>query len=164
MTLRILWASLVVLLGATIAAAQTKISETVVCPKPEHPNAIAVGDQEGHSMALNQVNCTATKPWEIQGVQNKEGVSTATDDVHGSQSHTRGYYVDTMANGDKIFYRYAGSVTLKEGAPAAAEVHWTSTGGTGKFKGVKGKGTCKGTGSGDGGLTWECEGEFQAPQ
>ncbi len=46
-----------------------------------------------------------------------------------------------MANGDKAFVRFEASATLKDGVPQTAEGKWTYVGGTGKLKGLKGKGT-----------------------
>ena len=37
----------------------------------------------------------------------------------------------------------------------------TLVGGTGKLKGLKGQGTCKGKGASDGSVTWDCEGTFE---
>ncbi len=121
-------------------------------------------NRSGHSLAIAQVKCKWSKPWEMAGIQNKEGVSTAYNDVTGNRSRTHGYYVDTMANRDKAFYSYEGPVTLKDGAPQSAEAHWSLIGGTGKLKGIKGKGTCKGKARQDSGLTWECEGEYELPK
>lgn len=149
---------------ATAAGAQTKISETVQCGKPDDQKAFEVGDRMGHMLSVGKSNCKATTPWEIEGIQNKEGVSVAVNDTTGNKSRTRGYYTDTMANGDKTFFRYEGPGTLKDGATESAEVKWTLTGGTGKLKGVKGKGTCKGKGAADGGVTWDCEGEYEMPK
>jgi hypothetical protein len=53
---------------------------------------------------------------------------------------------------------------LKEGIFQSAEVTWTITGGTGKLKGLKGKGTSRGKGAADGTSTWEAEGEYELPK
>jgi len=161
MKLRLFWGFLVVSALATVASAQTKMSGTNECGKPEAQHMLEVGDHPGHALAIGQAKCAWTKPWEIEGIQSKAGVSTASDDIHGSRSRTRGYYVDTMANGDKAFFRYEGPMTLKEGAAQSAEIKWTLTGGTGKLKGVKGQGTCAGKGGAEGAFTWECEGEYE---
>jgi len=55
---------------------------------------------------------------------------------------------------------FQGTATMKDGAIQTAEDSWTLLRGTGKLKGAKGKGTCKGTGATDGSLTWECAGEY----
>ena len=68
-----------------------------------------------------------------------------------------------MSNGDKMYGRFHGSATLKDGAPDTAEGAWEFAGGTGKLKGIKGKGTYKGT-AGPEGITYEVEGEYTLPQ
>lgn len=158
---KIIVLSLLVLVGATLAQAQTKISGTAHCGKADKEYAIEIGDRPGHSFVISQVKCTWAKPWEIEGIQNKEGVGTDFYEVTGESSRFRGYFVDTMANGDKAYYPYRGMATLKKGVIETAEEKWTLIGGTGKLKGVKGQGTCKGKGGPDGSSTWECEGEYQ---
>jgi hypothetical protein len=69
-----------------------------------------------------------------------------------------------MANGDKYYVSTQGSEILKEGVLQTGEVTWTITGGTGKLKGIKGKGTSKGKGAADGTSTWEVEGEYEMPK
>ncbi len=152
------------LLLAPVAAAQTKISGTVQCPKPDTHYVIDVGDRPGHSFLIEQFKCTWTKPMEIEGVQNKEGMGTDFHEISGNSSRFHGVYSDTMANGDKAQYRYEGTATLKAGVPQSAEDKWKSIGGTGKIKGIKSHGTCKGTANADGSMTWECEGEYTLPK
>ena len=161
---KIVLAFLFVLALAPVAGAQTKMSGTAQCGKAEKQHAIEVGDRPDHSFMISQAKCTWTKPWEIEGIQNKEGVYTSFDDVTGNSSRYRGYYVDTMANGDKAYYRAQGTATLKDGVIETAEEKWTLVGGTGKLKGVKGQGSCKGKGNPDGSVTWQCEGEYQIPK
>ena len=45
----------------------------------------------------------------------------------------------------------------------SSEGTWTYTGGTGKLKGIKGKGTFKGTPNPDGTMTYQVDGEYQLP-
>ncbi len=67
-----------------------------------------------------------------------------------------------MENGDKAYYRYQGTAVLKDGAPPQTEEGtWSLIGGTGKLKGVTGKGTYKGTAGADGTITYEALGEYQ---
>ncbi len=164
MKTRIALAVVVVLALAMAGAAQTKISGTAQCAKPSPQNAIEIGDRPNHSLAISQSKCSWTKPWEIAGIQSKEGASTWSDEISGNSSRGRGYYTDTMANGDKAYYRYDVTGTLKDGAPQTLEAKWSLVRGSGKLKGVKGKGTCKGKPSADGGVTWDCEGEYEMPK
>jgi hypothetical protein len=48
--------------------------------------------------------------------------------------------------------------------PESAEGTWSFVGGTGKLKGLKGKGTYKGKYAADGTSTYEIEGEYELPK
>jgi hypothetical protein len=149
---------------ATVSLAQTKISGTVQCGKSDEQHALEVGDHPGHSLMISKGKCTWTKPMDIAGTQTKEDLGTNFDEVHGNKSQGHGYVVGTMANGDKMYVRIQGSSTLKDGAVESANGAWSFTGGTGKLKGVKGKGTYKGEGAPDGSATYEVEGEYELPK
>jgi hypothetical protein len=41
------------------------------------------------------------------------------------------------------------------------ESKWELVAGTGKLEGIKSSGTCKGKGTEDGGVIWECEGKYK---
>jgi len=156
--------ALVFFLAAVLgASAQTKISGTVLCAKPDPMHMVEVGDSPGHAVSIAQSKCNWTKPMDIAGIQTKDTVDTAVDDVRGGKSRGHGFVVDTMSNGDKMYGRFHGSATLKDGAPDTAEGAWEFAGGTGKLKGIKGKGTYKGT-AGPEGITYEVEGEYTLPQ
>lgn len=102
---------------------------------------------------------------EIAGIQNKEGVGTAFAEIGGNASRGHYYFVDTMTNGGKAYWRQEFSLNLKDGVPQSADTKWTFVGGTGKLKGLKGKGTCKLTSAAaDGSATWDCEGEYELPK
>ena len=141
--------------------AQTKISGAGRCAKADVRQSLQVPDHPNHAFAISQGKCTWTTPWEIAGVQNKEGVGTVFEEMTGNSARLREVYVDTMANGDKAFYRYEATTTLKDGKPQSSQGRWTLFDGTGKLKGVKAKGTCKVAGfEEDGAFTFECEGEY----
>jgi hypothetical protein len=156
---------LIVFALAAVASAQTKVSGTQQCGKPDQEHSIQVGDKPNHSFVITQGKCTWTKPFEIAGVQDKESLETAFAEIRGNTSRVRGYDVDTVANGDKVFYRFEGTITLKDGVPQSCEAKWAYAGGTGKLKGIKGKGTCKlASAAADGTVTWDCEGEYELPK
>ncbi len=157
---RFFLAAAVVCFCAATVGAQTKVSGTAQCAKPEDQHAIAVGDLPDHSLVVEQAKCAWTKPMEIGGDKSKEGVSTATDDVSGSAFRTRGFHVSTMESGDKFFVWFQGSGTTKDGKLEGQKGNWGFTGGTGKLKGLKGKGTFSCTASGDA-MTCEVEGEYE---
>src|SRR5262245_3645247 len=100
-------------------------------------------------------------PIEMEGVKGKSYTGVMSIDASGGKSQERGYVVVTMENGDKAFVRVvSGASTLdKDGNPVSGEGTWTYTGGTGKFKGLKGKGTYKAKG----GAEDMIEGEYMLP-
>jgi hypothetical protein len=163
MRVTILLLSLIVFALAAVASAQTKISGTAQCGKPEPQYAIQVADRPNHSFAISQSKCPYTKPSEIAGTQSKEFVATNFSETSGSRATTRGFVDGTMANGDKFQVRSQGSASAKEGVIESAEGTWSFVGGTGKLKGIKGKGTYKGKG-GPEGITYEIEGEYELPK
>jgi hypothetical protein len=147
-------------LCAAMASAQTKVSGTAQCGKPDPQHMVPVGDRPEHSLGVEQFKCTWTKPMEIGGDKSKDGLSTETADVSGNTSRAHGFHVTTMESGDKAFFWYQGTGTSKDGAPVEVKGNWGLTGGSGKLKGIKGKGTYNCTPSGDG-LSCEVEGEYQ---
>jgi hypothetical protein len=153
-------AVLCLLLSAGLAQAQIKASGTIQCGKPDVEHKIDVGPN--HSWVLSQAKCSSgkDKPFEIDGVKSASAVSTDSTEVQGNKSTYHGSYMDTMENGDKAEYSFHGTATMKDGATQTADDYWTLVRGTGKLKGAKGKGTCKGTGPADGSVTWECTGEY----
>ncbi len=153
-----------VLALATLLSAQTKISGTVQCGKSDEQHMLEVGDHPGHSLMISKGKCTWTKPMEIAGTQTKEDVGTNFDDIHGDKAQSHGYVVGTLATGDKMYVHIQGSSTLKSGRVETAQGTWNFTGGTGKLKGVKGKGSYKGKGAPDGSATYEVEGEYELPK
>jgi hypothetical protein len=150
------------ILVAASAKAQTKISGTIQCAKPDQQTAIPVNDRPGHAFVVVKVKCTWTKPVELAGVQSKTGEDSGFSEVDGTKSRDTGYDVTTMANGDKFFVRFSGtSTTDTNGVPQTYVGTWSFVNGTGKLKGITGKGTFKGKGAPDGSATTEVEGEYQ---
>jgi hypothetical protein len=144
----------------TLSAAQGKISTQWKCDaKPTDQHSIAVPDREGHNYSIAQGKCTAASGT-IDDVKEQEGTFTEFGDMTSSGVRNHGVFVDTLASGDKLFYHYHGSQTWKDGKMQTATNKWTIVGGTGKFKGLKGEGDCKGTGNPDGSSTWDCDGSY----
>jgi hypothetical protein len=152
-----------VCLSATLALAQATVANGWACGKPAMANSIEVGDQPNHAYAIDQIKCTSSKG-EIGGVREKEGTGTEFADVTGNSSKGHAIFVETMANGDKIYATYQPTVTLKDGQMQSGSDKFQFTGGTGKFTGIKGSGTCKGTGSADGSSNWTCTGTYSLPK
>jgi len=161
--LRTLFALLVAFALAASLAAQTKISGTLQCGKADPSYSIPVGDRPGHAFVIEKGTCTWTKPVEIVGTQSKVHEMTNFHDVMGERVRSRAAAVGTLASGDKYFLVAQGSSISKEGVALSFEGTWSYTGGTGKLKGIKGKGTYKGTSNPDGTITHEVEGEYILP-
>jgi hypothetical protein len=165
MRLKIVLAFLAVSALAATAGAQTKMSGTAQCGKPDQAHSVQIGDRSDHSFNIEQGKCTWTTPVEIAGIQSKQGVYTMLAETSGNRVRYRFYYVDTMVNGDKAFYRGHAVMTVKDGVPQSCVENFIIAGGTGKLKGLKGKGTntFKAVAS-DGSGTWVTEGEYELPQ
>ncbi len=159
MTLRTMFAGLCLLSLTTLAAAQDKISGSAQCGKPDVQQQVDVSDHPGHSISIMQMKCTWTKPMEVAGVQDKDGTDSGMADLHAGAGTSHGYYVDNMANGDKAYVHWQGKES-KDGS----EGKWTYTGGTGKFKGLKGGGTYKSKRAQDGSSTVDVDGEYSLPK
>ena len=69
-----------------------------------------------------------------------------------------GYVVGTMDNGDKMYVRIQSTATMKNGNMLSAD------GGTGKLKGIKGRGTFKGAAAADGTASYDVVGVYQLPK
>jgi hypothetical protein len=158
---------LITVIGLALAAgvsAQTKASGTLDCAKPDPMHMIEVGDMPGHAIVAEKVTCKWTKPMDVGGMPAKEGWSAEMIEVHGAKSALSGSHWGTVEGGDKYFVRYSGNGTSnKEGVFESASGAWKYTGGTGKLKGITGKGTYKGKGNADGSATFEVEGEWSLP-
>lgn len=164
MTFRTVSGLLALLALASLATAQTKISGTVQCAKADEEHVLDVGDRPHHSLMISKGKCSWKKPMEIAGTQTKEDIGTGFDEIRGSRSNGHGYVVGTLANGDKMYVRTQGAASLKDNVMESAEGTWSFTGGTGKLKGIKGKGTYKGKAAPDGSATYEVEGEYELPK
>jgi hypothetical protein len=149
---------------AAAANAQTKISGTIQCAKADPQHAIEVGDSPGHMIGISKTACTWSKPMEIAGSKTKEGYSVSYDDMTATKDSGHGVHGSTMDNGDKFYVKFQGTGTIKDGGMQTASGTWSFASGTGKLKGIKGKGTYKGTGSADGSATYEVEGEYSLPK
>jgi len=137
--------------------AQTKFEWSDNCAKGDPDYNVPVGDHPGHNLGLTQVKCQASKPAEIGADKGKEAVATFATDASGDKSRERGVYVLILESGDRAFLPFQGTIALKDGKPTGSQGTWSFAGGTGKLKGITGKGTfhCA-PGTGDG---WSCSGE-----
>jgi hypothetical protein len=150
-------------LASVALSAQTKISGTLSCVKPDPMNAIPVGDAEGSVMNLAKVQCTWSKGMEMAGVTTKDGYSVAAGEVHGGKTKDHGIHVGNMANGDKYYVHFQSTGTANPDHSGTSDGTWSFDGGTGKLKGLTGKGTYKATNNADGTSTVDVVGEYKTP-
>jgi hypothetical protein len=149
---------------AIVTAAQEKISGSIQCAKPDPQHALPVEGMPGHSLVVDKSKCTWTKPMEIAGLQTKDAVLTATADVSATVIIDHGYSMTTMTNGDTLIGIFSDTVhPKKDGSVEGVKATWTFVSGSGKLKGIKGKGTyqCKATGDVN---SCDIEGEYTLPK
>ena len=158
MKYRVLCGCLVFAVAVMFTPAQSKLSISGKCNKPDVQQSVPAGDQAGHVLTLAQGKCV-TKG-EIGGATSKEGAFAEHGEATGNNGKVWGTYVETFSSSDKVFYSYETTATLKAGALQSGSNKWTMTGGTGKMKGIKGSGTCKLTGTASGGLDYTCTGDY----
>lgn len=128
------------------ALAQNHFSGTPQCSKVDTGQPVEVGDHPGHTLMTNKLSsCTFTTPIELAGLKSTAMTSVVVVDGSGAKYRDQGYATFTMDNGDKAYARIQGTGTSSEkaDAPPTEEGAWSFTGGTGKLKGLKGKGTYK---------------------
>ena len=151
------------LLVAVPLSAATKASGTATCKMdPASPPPVAVSDQPNHALAVGKAHCTWTG-FSVAGQAYKDGVSTSLNEVVGERSSATGYHVATTTTGDTATAKFEGIGTLKDGKNVTDGGTWSFTGGTGKLKGITGKGTYTGTASPDGSMTYKVDGEYTLP-
>ena len=101
---------------------------------------------------------------DVAGAKTKTGNSTTVSEMSGDSSTDHGYHLDTLDNGDQFTVRFQGSGKSKDGKPVGSSGTWSCVEGSGKVKGIKGKGTYKGGAlDADGSQTIEVEGEYSVP-
>ena len=139
------------LLVPSLLLAQTKFQSKYHCAKSDAQKTFDVGDVDGHSLGVAQGSCDATKA----GAGEKSGVFTETQEIWKSSFKTRGHFVVTMDNGDKLYHSYE---AVGDPAKNTVAEKWRVTGGTGKHKTATGSGTCTGKLNADGSSDWDCAG------
>jgi len=145
-------------------SAQTKISGTLSCAKPDPVNSIPTEDGAGTVMNLAKVQCTWSKGFDMGGIAAKGGYSVAASEVQAGKTKEHGIHVGTMANGDKYYVHFQSTGMVKADHSGTSSGTWSFEGGTGKLKGLTGKGTYKGTNNADGTGGAEVEGEYSVPK
>jgi hypothetical protein len=150
-------------LAASVAAGQTKLSGSVQCSlKPSESHSIELGDRPGHAYEIFKGTCTWTKPAEIAGLKSKDATQVTSAETDGNKARYHASATTSMDNGDKCYARLQGTATFKDQKLQSDEGTLNFTGGTGKLKGLKGKGTYKCTSEGDN-ENCDIEGEYSLP-
>jgi len=106
-------------------------------------HAIDVGDVPGHQVRINEVHRTYPKGLlAFEGVQVVEEWNRGYSDYIDINGRAWGYGIFILENGDKIFTRPDGtSQTIINADGSKKSIYtgaWALTGGTGKFRGIRG--------------------------
>jgi hypothetical protein len=164
MKARVASITVLALLLASAVGAQTKVSGQHTCPKAAEVVGTAdAGDKPGHTLSIMKNTCSWTKPMEMAGEKSKDGTSVAFSEKTSTRATSTGTYVGNMDNGDKFYVSFHDSGAVKDGKPQPSKGTWSYTGGTGKLKGITGKGAYTVTPNADGGGVVDVEGEYAIP-
>ena len=151
-------------MSVVAAQAQTPLKVTWKCNAVQPvPAGVPVPGQADRTYTVYQVKCT-TDAGEIAGLKQKEGTATEFLDAKPTGGMGHGVFLETLENGDTIAYKYQVSTTTKDKLIQSVSDTWTIASGTGKVKGIKGSGTCKGKGAADGTVTFDCTGDYTLPK
>src|SRR5208337_4514919 len=146
--------SLLVFGSATMA--QGKVDTKFHCPKESANYKLDVGDVPGHSYMILQGTCNVTAS--DSGFPEKTGVYTEFLEAWKTSFNFHGRSIMTMENGDKVYYTFEGSGSADSTKPASSKSKILR--GTGKYKGIKGSGTCSIKSNPDGSFDMECTGTY----
>jgi hypothetical protein len=131
----------------TVALAQEKQKFSFKTPpgvtKYEQQHAIDVGDVQGHQVRVLSLHSVFTQEAPVyEGVKVKESWLRALTDYMEGNGRGAGYTISILENGDKIFGRWEGVTQTTVSANGSKVTRTNSittlTGGTGKFKGIRG--------------------------
>jgi len=148
---------------ASAAGAQTKITGTVQCAKPDPDYSVDAGDHPGHTFTLTKGSCTWGADTLINGMKIIADTGASTGEASATKITSTGSRVSTMENGDKFFANIRDTSPVKDNMPTDIEGVFTITGGTGKMRGIKGHGTYKVTPAADGTASVTVDGEYTMP-
>ena len=144
-----IWATIVVTLSAVTVSSVTDVqAEEEVAARVVYHNQkvemVEVGDVPGHFVGITDQPglMFVTKGNASGDVAVRKG-TTYFDSVKGKGTST-GYVVYTFKDGSNKSYRATGTFSPTEGGGLTFEGTYEMTGGTGRFAGMKGKGTYKG--------------------
>ena len=141
-------------------AAADHFTATCECGKPDPQALLPAGDSPDHSLGVEASKCGWSKPLVIGGDKTKDSVATEMIEISSNKIHVRGVHELTMQSGDKVALPYQGSGVSKDNQQSGPKGMFTFAQGTGKLKGINGKGTfsCKSAGEG---VSCEVEGDYE---
>jgi hypothetical protein len=142
--------------SGSVATAQSKIDTKWHCTKPTGEQKLDVGDVPDHVYWIGQGSCEATSS--TGDLKEKSGNFTEFHDAWKASFNFHGYYNETTEDGDKIYYTYEGSGSPDPSKPIANK--WKIVRGAGKYKGIKGSGSCSGKMNADGSDDITCTGTY----
>jgi len=146
--------SLLVFGSATMA--QNKVDTKWHCLKESVSHKLDVGDIPDHSYMILQGTCSVTAS-DSRFVE-KTGAYTEFQEIWKTSFSWHGRFNVTMDNGDKVYWTYEGSASTDITKPFSEKYKILS--GTGKYKGIKGSGTCSVKLNTDGSGDTECTGTY----
>jgi len=150
------WVACALLLFTSAALAQRRVDTKWRCPKVSAIHSLAVGDAPNHNYTIIQGSCKSTAS--DANFQEDNSDYTEFQEMLNASVSVRGRMNVTMRNGDKVFYSYEGSFLTDITKPFSHR--WTLVSGTGRYKSVRGNGTCSGIVHADGTGDMECVGTF----
>jgi hypothetical protein len=157
MTVRkLLFVACSVLVFGSVTMAQGKVDTKWHCPKESVSHKLDVGDVPGHSYMILQGTCNATAS--DSGFAEKTCAYTQFQEIWKASFNFHGRFNVTMDNGDKVYYTYEGSASTDITKPFSGK--WKLLSGTGKYKGIKGSGTCSRKINADGSSDVGCTGTY----
>lgn len=155
-------AALLMALVSVNALADNSFSLNGQCAKSDPQHALPVADAPGHVLIVSKTRCTLSGG-EVNGLALKQQDVYATAEMNGINLTVRGYVIVTAEGGDKAYVTFQGKGTMHD-KTGDEDGTWRFTGGTGKLKGLEGKGTYKGTDKADGTATDQIEGTWNIHQ
>lgn len=155
------FAGSVVSVGAT-AAERHKISGIQIGLGYASKTEAVIGDAPNHTVVFGAMNWIGKSP--DPDFDGAVVTSHFYQDTVSTGGTMLGYNTQVHKTGERTFYSVEGSIRYapKEGGGVEFlfEGRWKATGGTGKFRGIKGDGTVKGRGSAQG-MTMEWAGDVE---
>ncbi len=153
---KLLLVACTLLVFGSAAMAQNKVGTKWHCPKPSAEHKFDVGDMADHSYNIAQGTCSATAS--DSGFAEKSAAYTEFREMWKASLALHGRFNVTMDGGDKVFYTYEEAASTDITKPVSNK--WKILSGTGKYKGIKGSGTCSGKLGADETSDWECTGTY----